>query len=286
MILRSAAAGGIPGNTDEVSGADRLEALLGAAAENPAVAAIVLRVDSPGGDIVAADTIWHALAEAKKSKPVVVSMGNYAASGGYYLALPASRILANAGTITGSIGVFGGKFAISELLNKLGVTVEQVKIGANALAASMARPFGEEDGALFDRGIDAAYADFAGRVASARHFDAAKLDRVARGRVWTGQQAVDEQLVDAQGGLLTALDAARELAKIPNDVAVDVRVYPETKAPLEIILEFLSGEYPQAQLGLGQMVAAQQLGAAGLTGWIQVLTTATPHAVLPPMRLH
>jgi ClpP class serine protease len=109
---------------------------------------------------------------------------------------------------------------------------------------------------------------------------------VARGRVWTGQQAVDEQLVDAQGGLLTALDAARELAKIPNDVAVDVRVYPETKAPLEIILEFLSGEYPQAQLGLGQMVAAQQLGAAGLTGWIQVLTTATPHAVLPPMRLH
>jgi protease-4 len=286
MILRSADAGGIPGNTDEVSGADHLEALLGAAAENPAVAAIVLRVDSPGGDIVAADTIWHALAEAKKSKPVVVSMGNYAASGGYYLALPASRILANAGTITGSIGVFGGKFAISELLNKLGVTVEQVKIGANALAASMARPFGEEDGALFDRGIDAAYADFAGRVASARHFDAAKLDRVARGRVWTGQQAVDEQLVDAQGGLLTALDAARELAKIPNDVAVDVRVYPETKAPLEIILEFLSGEYPQAQLGLGQMVAAQQLGAAGLTGWIQVLTTATPHAVLPPMRLH
>jgi protease-4 len=110
MLLRSAGKDGIPGQEDAVVGADRLEQLIGYASENKAVKAIVIRVDSPGGDIVASDTVWHALDQAKqKGKPVVVSMGNYAASGGYYLALPASKILASPATITGSIGVFGGK---------------------------------------------------------------------------------------------------------------------------------------------------------------------------------
>jgi protease-4 len=263
-----------------------LEQMIGYASENKAVKAIVIRVDSPGGDIVASDTVWHALDQAKqKGKPVVVSMGNYAASGGYYLSLPASKILASPATITGSIGVFGGKFVIAGLLNKLGVTVEQVKTAPNALLASATTPFSPADRQLFEKSLDRSYEDFASRVAKARHLDAAQLDAVARGRVWSGQQALEKQLIDGHGGLLEAIDSARQLAGLNLDEAVDVRMYPAPHDPLQLLLQWLAGGRPQAKVELARVMSAISLQTHGLGGWLNAMLQDTPQAVMPPMRV-
>jgi protease-4 len=286
MLLRSAGKDGLPGQDEAIAGADRLEQMIGYASENKAVKAIVIRVDSPGGDIVASDTVWHAVDQAKqKGKPVVVSMGNYAASGGYYLSLPASKILASPATITGSIGVFGGKFVIAGLLNKLGVTVEQVKTAPNALLASATTPFSPADRQLFEKSLDRSYEDFASRVAKARHLDAAQLDAVARGRVWSGQQALEKQLIDGHGGLLEAIDSARQLAGLNLDEAVDVRMYPAPHDPLQLLLQWLAGGRPQAKVELARVMSAISLQTQGLGGWLNAMLQDTPQAVMPPMRV-
>lgn len=202
------------------------------AARDRRVAAILLRIDSPGGSYVASDTIWRSVKMARAAgKKVVASMGGVAASGGYFVAMAADQIVAEPATITGSIGVVGGKFVVSPLLEKLGVHVDSVETAPNAGFYSPTQPFTPEQRARFDEMLDRIYADFTSRVALDRKIDPAKMDGLARGRVWTGAQAVELGLVDSLGGLEEAAAAARKLAELPDAEQIPVIAYPPPEAP-------------------------------------------------------
>lgn len=181
------------------------------AVESPKLRAIVLRVDSPGGSALASDLMWRELTLAAKKKPIFVSMVNVAASGGYYTsALPGVRVWANPTTLTGSIGVVGGKFEVSRLLSKLGIGRETIASGPRAGFHTVSEPWNPEELAKVDRDIEAAYRDFVSKMAEARGLSYEALERVAQGRVWTGSQALQASLVDALGGLWDVQTALRE----------------------------------------------------------------------------
>jgi protease-4 len=196
------------------------------AAADKTIKAIVLRVDSPGGSVTASDQILHAVKMAQKAgKPVVVSMGSVAASGGYYISLSANHIVAEPGTITGSIGVLTGKVSFAKTLDLVGVGAEQVSVGKNTLMDSPFQPFTPEQWANLNRQADVIYDDFTQKVAAGRKMPIEKVRDVARGRVWSGTDAKDKGLVDELGGFWTAADNAAALAKIaPGDRVF--RVYP------------------------------------------------------------
>ena len=177
------------------------------------VKAVVLRVDSPGGSAFASDEIWRAVERVKEDgKPVIVSMGGYAASGGYYVASGADAIYALPSTVTGSIGVYSGKFNAQELFAKLNVETEQFNRGRNASMYSMAKPFDEVEFAALDRLTGETYRQFKDRVQAGRHLSADQVETVARGRVWSGTDAAERGLVDAFGGFFDAVDRARSEA--------------------------------------------------------------------------
>lgn len=181
------------------------------AVKSPKLQAIVLRVDSPGGSALASDLMWRELTLAAKKKPIFVSMVNVAASGGYYTsALPGVRVWANPSTLTGSIGVVGGKFEVSRLLAKLGIGRETIGSGPRAGFHTVSEPWTREELDKVERDIEAAYRDFVGKMAEARGVSFEALERVAQGRVWTGRQAIDASLVDALGGLWDVQSALRE----------------------------------------------------------------------------
>ena len=190
------------------------------AAEKNEVKAIVLRVNSPGGSDTASEQILAAVRAAKAAKkPVVVSMGTYAASGGYWISSEASAIVAQPSTLTGSIGVFGGKFAIGEALAKFGVDIRQLGVGgAYAGSFGSGRDFTPADRAAFANWMDQIYGNFITRVATGRHLPEARVREIAKGRVWTGVQAKDLGLVDELGGFYQAVDKAKALADITGDV--------------------------------------------------------------------
>lgn len=192
------------------TGSETVVKQLEQAARTKSIKAVVLRVDSPGGSAFASDEIWRAVEEVKKrGKPVIVSMGGYAASGGYYVAAGADTIYAEPSTITGSIGVYGGKYSAAGLFEKLGVRSESYDRGRNAGMFSMARPFDAVEFAALDRMIGETYAQFKDRVGKGRALDAAQVEEVARGRVWSGTDAKDRHLVDEFGGFFDAVDRAR-----------------------------------------------------------------------------
>ncbi|MEV0970268.1 signal peptide peptidase SppA [Microtetraspora glauca] len=212
-------------------GSDTICAALRSARRDDKVKAIVFRVDSPGGSYVASDAIWREVVLARKAgKPVIVSMGDLAASGGYFVSMAADVIVAQPGTLTGSIGVFGGKPVVGELLGKIGVVTEAVSEGANA---GMFSPMREFSGPQWDRvnaWLDRIYDDFVGKVAQGRGLDRDRAHELARGRVWTGADALDGRLVDELGGLEDALALARKKAGLAVDAPV--RTYPRMH-PLE-----------------------------------------------------
>jgi protease-4 len=185
---------------------------------DPSVGAIVLRVESPGGSALAADTLWREiqLTNAPGGKPVVVSMGGIAASGGYYVASQATRVFANPATITGSIGIFYGKADVAELLRKIGVGVETFRTAPRADAESIFRPFTDEERTELERKVRQFYEVFLSRVSLGRHLDHDTVDRLGQGRVYTGEQALNNHLIDELGGLRQALDCARKLAGLPD----------------------------------------------------------------------
>lgn len=197
--------------------------------EDDAIRAVVLRVDSPGGSGDASDAVWQELVRLRRSKPVIVSMGDLAASGGYYLACAGDAIVAGPGTITGSIGVFGGKFNVLGLYHKLGLNVETVSRGRHAGILSPYSDFSPEELEIFQRSLDQFYQVFLGRVAQGRDMTPAQVDSVAQGRVWSGRSAKELGLVDATGGLMAALDIARERADLPADAELVLEVYPRPK---------------------------------------------------------
>ena len=209
------------------AGGDTIAAALREAAHDDSVSAIVLRVDSPGGSVTASETIWREVKKAReRGKPVVASMGAVAASGGYYVSMCADAIVANPGTITGSIGVVTGKLVARDLKDRLGVGSDAVRTNANADAWSINAPFTPEQQAQVEAEADLFYTDFVERVAEGRDLTVEAVDSVARGRVWTGADALDHGLVDELGGLRTAVRKAKVLAGLDEDAKVRLVGYP------------------------------------------------------------
>src|SRR6266404_2899258 len=207
-----------------VAGSEPISRQIRRAADDPRVAAIVVRIDSPGGDGTASDLIWRELYRARKEKkkPVVASMGDVAASGGYYVAAGADAIFAEPATITGSIGVFIGHFDASVLLGKLGLNLITLKRGASADLFNPERSLSEAERKTLQTWVDGFYEEFLLRVAEARGLSRDQVDRIARGRVWTGYQALEHRLIDRLGGLTDALAEAKRRAGLDPDEEVEL----------------------------------------------------------------
>lgn len=235
-----------PLSQSAVMGAETIAQALRDAVDDESVRAILFRVDSPGGSYVASDTVWREVQRAKAAgKPVIASLGEVAASGGYFVSMGANVVVAQPGSITGSIGVFAGKLALDEFWKKLGVSWDEVHIGANAPMWSANREFSPEAWARMEDILDRIYADFTAKAASGRGIDPQAMDRLARGRIWTGADARANGLVDELGGYGVALRLAKQAAGIPADQAVTVQQFPRPKAPLEFIAEiFRTGHVP------------------------------------------
>ena len=202
--------------TGTAMGSDSITAALRGATADPHVRAIVLRVNSPGGSYVASDSIWREVVRARNAgKPVVVSMSDVAASGGYFISMAADAIVAQPGTVTGSIGVFSGKPVVSEMLGKAGVSTDSVVLGKHAAMFSTSKPFSADEWQIVDAWLDHIYADFTGKVAAGRGLSAERVHELARGRVWTGADAHERKLVDELGGVEDAADIARRRAGLP-----------------------------------------------------------------------
>jgi protease-4 len=222
--------GALPGRGSSI-GSETISAAFRAAVKDARVKAIVFRVDSPGGSYVASDTIWREVVLAREAgKPVIVSMGNVAASGGYFVAAPADAIVAQPGTLTGSIGVLVGKPVVGELLDRLGIGLGSVEQGAHARMYAPTRDFTAEEWTRVNIFLDRVYDDFVGKVAEGRGLSRERVDELARGRVWTGADAHERGLVDELGGLGLAMDIARKRSGLP--AGAPVRVYPHV-SPLD-----------------------------------------------------
>jgi protease-4 len=221
-----------------VAGAETVMRALEQAQNDPSVVAIVVRVDSPGGEVLASEQMYRAVLEAKKHKPVIASMGDVAASGGYYASMGAHEIYASPTTITGSIGVFYLKPALRGLGERLGVSQETLTRGPRADLLDMWRAWTPEEQKLVQGWVDEAYDDFITQVAQSRGLDKARVDAVARGRVWAGQDARERGLVDTLGGLMEAVAAARRRAGVPASEDLDLVVLGEARG----LLAALGGE--------------------------------------------
>lgn len=227
---RSRSPGPIPGPFRGRSvGAETMTAALRSAAEDEHVSAIVVRIDSPGGSAVASDTIRQAVLDVRAGgTPVVASMASVAGSGGYFIAMPCDRVLASPATLTGSIGVLGGKQVVSDALARIGITRGTVSAGRYADMFSTSRPFDEEEWARVESWLDRVYDDFTAKAAHDRDLPLERLRELARGRVWTGAQAAERGLIDRVGGLSASIEAACEL--VGTDRAhVEVRPWPRSR---------------------------------------------------------
>ena len=209
-------------------------------AELPNLKAVIIRIDSPGGSYNAADEIYYALQNLKQTKkvPVIVSQSGYAASGGYFISLAGDYIIAEPTTITGSIGVLGGKFVLNGLWNKLGVYWSTIKNAPNADILSMNQPFTPDERKIFNASLDEIYTDFTKKVTENRQLKK-NIDEIARGRVWTGAEALELGLVDALGGMDEALDMARKRGNIASNQKFKVVNYPQPKSLSEKISDLL-----------------------------------------------
>lgn len=196
---------------------------------DPGIKAIVLRIDSPGGSSVGSDVIWREVALAKKAKPVIVSMSDVAGSGGYWIAMSATRIVAAPQTLTGSIGVLAGKFSIDGLLRKLGVTAEKVTFGEKADVFSVFRPFTDKERKILKDEILWTYEQFLTRTAEGRGLTRDQVNAIGKGRIWTGRQAKELKLVDELGGLTMAIGIAKKEAGIDADEDVRLDVWPRKR---------------------------------------------------------
>ncbi|MGC1456214.1 MAG: signal peptide peptidase SppA [Nitrospirota bacterium] len=220
-----------PTSGEVLMGSDTIASAIREAVEDKDVKAILFRIDSPGGSYVASDTIWREIVNAKKAgKPVIASMGGRAASGGYFIAMAADKIVAQPGTISGSIGVFGGKMITTGFWNKLGVTWDEVHTSRNADAWTQTRDFTPAQKARFSLWLDRVYDDFTAKVSMSRNLSREEVEKTAKGRIWTGEDAKRLGLVDELGGFPTALRLVRVAAKLPENAPVRLKVFPEKKS--------------------------------------------------------
>ena len=234
-------------------GSDTVAKALNDAAADKTIKAIVLRVDSPGGSGLASDIIWRAVEMANQKKPVVVSMSDVAASGGYYISASAAKIIAQPSTITGSIGVVAGKPVMRGFYDWLGISNEYVLRGKTAGMFRETEKFSDEERAKFEEWIKTTYyRDFVPKVAKGRNKDVQSVDSIGQGRVWTGAQAKDRGLVDEFGGLDKAIDVAKQLAKIPAEKGVERVILPY---PTTFLQELLTGDGENSNTQLEQQRA-------------------------------
>jgi len=231
---------------DGPMGSDTVSAALRAAADDNRARAVLLRVNSPGGSYTASDTIWREVVRLRASgKPVVVSMGDVAASGGYFISMAADVIVAQPGTLTGSIGVILGKPVFSQLLDRAGVIIDSVGEGTNSRMFAPTHPFSEQEWDRINGWLDAIYHDFTSKVATGRNMTAERVHELARGRVWTGADAVANGLVDELGGLHKAAEIARTRAGLP--ASAQLRAFPRI-SPLDQLRPPESSEAKPAAL--------------------------------------
>jgi len=249
--------------------------------DDDSVKAIILRVDSPGGSSVASDVVWRELMitrDEKPSRPLIASMSDLAASGGYYISMPAQVIVAQPATLTGSIGVYYGKIALGGTLNKLGLTTETVTSGANADIYSPFEPFEPGHRTRIQDQIQGFYENFVEKAAESRKTTPEKIDAVAQGRVWTGRQARENGLVDALGGLDTAVRIAKERARIPAGEDVELVAYPRRRSVFEAL---------SAQFGRGVNIwsvlagSAEQRAVGALSAPVRLFRRGEPLALMP-----
>jgi protease-4 len=230
---------GAPGNngSDETSLTSYgFGKLLNQVANDSTIKAVVVRIDSPGGEVTASDDIWRQMNLLGKKKPTVISMSDTAASGGYYMAMTGDPLVAYPGTLTGSIGVVFGKPDLHGLYDKLGITKDAIQRGKNAGIDSDYTALTPDQQQKLQQGIDESYQDFVGKVANARHRPPSEIEPVAQGRVWLGSQAKANGLVDELGGLDTAIDLVKKKANIPAAEQVSVITYPARHSILDVIM--------------------------------------------------
>lgn len=265
--------------TDEQVASDDYKDLIRKARLDKSVKAIVLRVNSPGGSALASDVIWREVSLAKKEKPVIVSMGDVAASGGYYIACNANKVFANASTITGSIGVFSIVPNIESFLkNKIGITTDRVRTGPFADMGSMDRALTEPEKKFFQASTDSIYNTFKSRVSEGRKRNMEYVDSIAQGRVWTGTRGMSVGLVDEIGTLSDAIKAAASMAKITT---YRLKEYPEKKNILEQLFNnykrTVSMRLIESELGADQLLMMQQVKK--VKAMVGVPQTALPYTI-------
>ncbi|NLN63163.1 MAG: signal peptide peptidase SppA [Myxococcales bacterium] len=246
---------------------------LAKAAEDKSVKAVVLRIDSPGGSALASDNIWEAVQALAAVKPVVASMGDVAASGGYYIASAATEVIAAPTTITGSIGVIGGKVVVQKAAEKWGVKSERIARGRNAGMLSPFEPFSEADRELLTRHIQHTYELFVARVSTGRDLPAEDVHAHAEGRVWSGADALKHKLVNATGTLETSIQRARKLI---HDERIPVELYPQPRNFFEVIAEQLNAPTDEARL-LSQLPGAQDATVLGQLLLRESVLAVSPH---------
>jgi protease-4 len=274
----------------EIVGSKALVQAIRSARADSSVRAIVLRIDSPGGSSTASDVIWRELSvtrDQKPSRPLVASMSDLAASGGYYVAIAAPQIVAQPATLTGSIGIFGGKVVTGGTYAKLGANIESLSIGKNAEMDSPARPFSPSEREKLREELREFYNQFVAKVASSRKMPVARVEELARGRVWTGQQAKANGLVDALGGLDQAIALAKKRAGISPGTEVEVVNYPPRKTLFELIAQRLAGSNSQRDMPVDLEMVAALVGAGDretlglLTAPMRLFRRGEPLALMP-----
>lgn len=222
--------------SDQTIGAEDFAQMMEDIAKDKKIQAVIIRLNSPGGSAIASETLNHAIARLKDNgKPVIISMTDVAASGGYYMSAPATRILALPSTLTGSIGVIAGKVSFGGLSKQYGVNWDEVTAGKNAAMNATGRGFDPDERASMARSADAVYATFKSRVAAGRHLSPGAVEAIAQGQVWTGEEAKANGLVDQLGGFVEAVGAARAALHLLPDEHVNIEPYPNDQNPMELL---------------------------------------------------
>ena len=275
---------GIDLTGSEVLGSETLVRAIRDAREDDSIQAIVLRIDSPGGAAIASDIIWRELMLARDDKPIIASMSDFAASGGYYIAMPAHVIVAQAATLTGSIGVVGGKFALGGTFDKLGIDTETVADGRLADINSPVAPYSDDARARLQQQIDATYETFLDKTAKGRAMTRDAVHAVAQGRIWTGRQAKELGLVDELGGLARAVVVAKERAGIGAEVEVTIVPYPRPRSFFEALnspltVRSVAGSTAWLTSPIGRLLAA-------VTAPTRLFRPGEPLALMPLVSLN
>ncbi len=270
-----------------IMGADTVAGAFRAAMEDDEVRAILFRIDSPGGSYVASDAIWREVVRAREGgKPVIASMGDVAGSGGYFVAMAADKIVAQPGTLTGSIGVVGFKPLTSGLWEKLGVSWDEVHTSAHGLMWTGTHDYSPEEWARFQTWLDRVYEDFTSKVAEGRDLPTERVLEIARGRIWSGADALERGLVDELGGFAASLRLVRQALELPEDAEIELRLFPPPKTTTQALLELAFGSEGEQSSEPTSLLVGRALQAMRPLGQLaRELGLGDPHGVLqmPPV---